>query len=48
MQKIAAPFNLQQWIEENRNLLKPPIGNKNLYLESGDYIVMIVGGPNAR
>ena len=48
MQKIAAPFNLQQWIEENRDLLKPPIGNKNLYLESGDYIVMIVGGPNAR
>ena len=48
MQKIAAPFNLQQWIEENRELLKPPVGNKNLYLESGDYIVMIVGGPNAR
>jgi 3-hydroxyanthranilate 3,4-dioxygenase len=48
MLKIAAPFNLQQWIEENRDLLKPPIGNKNLYIESGDYIVMIVGGPNAR
>ena len=46
--KIAAPFNLKKWIEENRNLLKPPVGNKNLYIESGDYIVMIVGGPNAR
>lgn len=42
------PFNLHQWIEENRDLLKPPVGNKNLYVESGDYIVMIVGGPNAR
>lgn len=45
---IAAPFNLKKWIEENRNLLKPPVSNKNLYVESGDYIVMIVGGPNAR
>jgi len=45
---IAAPFNLKSWIDENRELLKPPVGNKNLYRESGDYIVMIVGGPNAR
>lgn len=45
---ISAPFNLNQWVEENRNLLKPPVGNKNLYKESGDYIVMIVAGPNAR
>ena len=46
--KIKAPFNLHKWIDENRHLLKPPVGNKNLYVESGDYIVMIVGGPNAR
>ena len=45
---IAKPFNLTAWIEENRDLLKPPVGNKNLYVESGDYIVMIVAGPNAR
>lgn len=45
---IKRPFNLSQWIEENRDLLKPPVGNKNLYTEAGDYIVMIVGGPNAR
>lgn len=45
---IRRPFNLFQWIEDNRDLLKPPVGNKNLYVESGDYIVMIVGGPNAR
>ena len=46
--EIKNPFNLQNWINENRNLLKPPVGNKNLYVESGDYIVMIVAGPNAR
>ena len=45
---IKTPFNLQKWIDENRHLLKPPVGNKNLYVESGDFIVMIVAGPNAR
>ena len=45
---LKKPFNLQKWIDENRALLKPPVGNKNLYVESEDYIVMIVAGPNAR
>ena len=45
---IRRPFNLQQWIDENRHSLKPPVGNKNLYQDAGDYIVMIVAGPNAR
>ncbi len=45
---VKRPFNLTQWINDNRDLLKPPVGNKNLYVEAGDFIVMIVGGPNAR
>lgn len=45
---IRKPFNLNKWIEENRDQLKPPVGNKNLYPEGTDYIVMIVAGPNAR
>jgi 3-hydroxyanthranilate 3,4-dioxygenase len=45
---ISKPFNLHTWIDNNRDLLKPPVGNKNLYLNAGDYIVMVVGGPNAR
>lgn len=45
---IPRPFNLQKWIEEHRDELKPPVGNRNLYKDAGDYIVMIVAGPNAR
>ena len=43
---LPAAFSLQDWIEENRHLLKPPVGNKTIVQE--DFIVMIVGGPNAR
>lgn len=45
---VIPPFNLTRWINENRHLLQPPVGNKNIYNDSGDYIVMIVAGPNAR
>jgi 3-hydroxyanthranilate 3,4-dioxygenase len=45
---MLLPFNLQKWIDENRDLLKPPVGNKVLFKEAGDFVVMIVGGPNAR
>lgn len=45
---IAKPFNLHHWIETNRDLLKPPVGNKQIYVGSDDFIVMVVGGPNGR
>ena len=44
---IPAPFNLDRWIAENRDSLKPPVGNKLLFRDS-EFIVMAVGGPNSR
>ena len=40
-------FNFEAWIERHRDLLKPPVGNKLVFEESG-MVVMVVGGPNGR
>lgn len=45
---MLKPFNLNHWIEENRHLLRPPVGNKQIFIGNKDFIVMVVGGPNAR
>ena len=40
-------LNLQKWIDEHRDLLKPPVGNK-LVWQDREFTIMIVGGPNTR
>ena len=40
-------FNLQKWIDENRDKLKPPVGNAQVW-EDGEFMVTVVGGPNQR
>lgn len=45
--QITPPLNFKNWIDENRHLLKPPVGNQVVY-DEGDFIIMVVGGPNSR
>jgi 3-hydroxyanthranilate 3,4-dioxygenase len=40
-------FNLQGWIEQNRDKLKPPVGNAQVW-EDSEFMVTVVGGPNQR
>lgn len=41
------PLNFMSWIHEHRHLLKPPVGNQVVW-KNREFIVMVVGGPNAR
>ena len=47
MMDSLTPFNLKQWIDDHRDQLKPPVCNQQVF-EENDFIVMVVGGPNAR
>ena len=44
---LPQSFNFQKWIDEHRHLLQPPVGNREVY-PGHEFIVMVVGGPNAR
>ncbi len=49
MTEFDEPFNLTRWIVDNQALLKPPVGNAQLFKTTWrNFIVMVVGGPNVR
>lgn len=45
--KYGRPFNFQRWLDQNAELLKPPVGNRQVWADA-DFMVTVVGGPNAR
>jgi 3-hydroxyanthranilate 3,4-dioxygenase len=47
MPALPKPFNFQAWIDAHAHLLKPPVGNKLVFEDSG-MVVQVVGGPNQR
>src|SRR4051812_20342475 len=40
------PVNFKKWIDENRHMLKPPVGNRQIW-ENREFMVTVVGGPNS-
>jgi 3-hydroxyanthranilate 3,4-dioxygenase len=47
MALYSTPFNFNRWIGEHQDLLKPPVGNAQIWQDT-DFIVTVVGGPNRR
>lgn len=44
---ISPPIDFMRWIDEHRQLLKPPVGNQ-LVWQDREFMIMVVGGPNSR
>jgi len=47
MTDLIVPINFKKWIDAHRDQLKPPVCNQVVW-KDGDFIVMVVGGPNVR
>lgn len=47
MPAYGPPLNFQRWIQDHAHLLKPPVGNQQIW-QDADFIVTVVGGPNHR
>jgi 3-hydroxyanthranilate 3,4-dioxygenase len=47
MTGYGPPMNFLRWIDDHDHLLKPPVGNQQIWKDT-DFIVTVVGGPNHR
>jgi 3-hydroxyanthranilate 3,4-dioxygenase len=47
MLKYGLPINFNAWLQRSAHLLRPPVGNQQIWQDS-DIIVTVVGGPNER
>lgn len=45
--KYGKPLNFPRWLSEHAHLLKPPVGNQQVWADA-DFMVTVVGGPNGR
>jgi 3-hydroxyanthranilate 3,4-dioxygenase len=45
--KPLGAFNFNKWLDEHAHLLKPPVGNQQIWTDA-DLMVTVVGGPNQR
>ena len=43
---ILPPINFARWVEEHQHQLEPPVNN--YLVQRGDFLIMAIGGPNAR
>jgi len=46
--QIYPPADLKRWIEENKHLFNPPYKTNRVIAHYGEFIVMMLHGPNAR
>jgi 3-hydroxyanthranilate 3,4-dioxygenase len=47
MSLYSEPLDFAAWIEDHKPVLKPPVGNAQIW-NNTDFIVTVVGGPNLR
>jgi 3-hydroxyanthranilate 3,4-dioxygenase len=48
MTELNPAFNFTKWVEEHKDLLKPPVNVQQVWQPQGDFMIMVVGGPNQR
>src|SRR5258705_10468540 len=47
MREYGPPINLAAWVRDNEHLLRPPVGNQQVWKQS-DLLITLVCGPKER